>query len=67
MSQKSDLKTLLTRIKEGPMGLPWVARETGIAESKLRSFIGSDLLTPEDSALTEDEVKLLMGWYFFGT
>jgi len=63
---KDDLQRILVSIKEGSLGLQWVSRETGVPESKLRSFVGNDLLTPEPSALTDEEVKEILGWYFFG-
>lgn len=63
---RDDLQQILVSIKESSIGLPWVAQETGVPESKLRSFVGNDLLPPEPSALTDEEVKELLGWYFFG-
>jgi hypothetical protein len=66
VDKRGELRAILTRIKDGPKSLRWVADETGIPESKLRSFVGNDLLAPESRALTDEEVQEVMGWYFFG-
>lgn len=66
MRENTGLRAILSTIREGPMGLRWVSEETGIPESKLIAFIGNDLLVPDHDALTDEEQKDILGWYYFG-
>ena len=66
MRENTGLRAILLTIREGPMGLRWVSEETGIPESRLIDFLGNDLLVPNSEALTEEEQKDILGWYYFG-